>query len=98
MNCNLEGDCSDGILGYLPPSTDLPGDEQHLEDLGNRKLILRIGRLSFENVREGGLFRGEDSHTHGFMGLRMILHTKSTYTICTVPGSHLHVCRSCLFV
>ena len=44
-----------------------------------------------------GRWRG-DLHTHRFMGLRTALHTKSTYTICTVPGSGLHVRGSDLFV
>ena len=40
----------------------------------------------------------EDLHTHRFLGLRTVLHTKSTYTMCTVPGSDLHIRGSCLFV
>ena len=42
--------------------------------------------------------RREDLHTHWCMGLLTVLHTKSTYTICTVPGSYLPIRGSCLFV
>ena len=37
----------------------------------------------------GGGGGGEDFKTHDFWGYRTLLHSESTYTICTVPGSDL---------